>query len=287
MALFEGPDSRLPSFRAGFVVVAAGPKGIRSLANGARLTWGERVFGGYNAFYYVDIGVNSYTKSIKCSSKAIGIDFDVVVRLSFTVEEPTRVVQFGLGDPEALFGAPVHRLVADAVSRFTVDQSADAKKAVDIAFKKLAADPAVKVLNATSEVKADAAALPLLRTIAEEGISTMAHQATARLDKARRDEILALLDSPNHLLAQSMITRDPAFREALNYKLTELNSDRQRQIDLLKMLIAEKIIEPHDFEGRYRPLIEAAMATLRGPILPAPEPPVASIAAPPGNRTPD
>lgn len=273
MTLIEGPTPDMPVHKPGFVVVAAGAKGIVALTGGARLTWGERIFGGYSSYYQVDVRAQTVDlPKIRCASLRPGLDFDVTVQLTVKIVDPARAVSDGLGDPSGFLAQRVRRIAEDQASRTDVSRSADAKRAIETDLRALAVDPAISVIDATADLRPDAGATALLRRIAEETLVRDADAAQARINKARRDDIMRLLDSPDELLAQTLVTNDENFRAALNMKLEQYAGDRQRQIDLLKFLIDAKAIEPHDLHERYGSVIEAAIGALRplgAPALPA------------------
>ncbi|MCF4127616.1 hypothetical protein [Methylobacterium sp. SyP6R] len=266
MMLIEGPTPDMPAHKPGFVVVAAGAKGIVALTGGARLTWGERMFGGYSSYYHVDVRPQAVDlPKVRCASVRAGIDFDVAVQLTVKIVDPARAVSEGLGDPARFLAQRVRRIAEDRALRADVSHAAEAKRAIETDLRALAVDPAIGVIDATADVRPDANAMTLLRRIAEETLVREADAAEARINKARREEIVRLLDSPDELLAQTLVTKDENFRAALNMKLEQFAGDRQRQIDFLKLLIDIKVIEPHDLHERYGGLIEAAIGALRPP----------------------
>lgn len=266
MMLIEGPTSEIPTHKPGFVVVASGSKGFVALTGGTRLTWGERVFGKYSQFYNVDVGLKTLTfPKFQCASSQAGLNFEVTIQLTIQIVDPARAVVQGLGDPSEILAHPARRVAESNALQFKVDSVIAAKQTIDAAALGIVGDPAIRIVGASAEVQPDDRAFELLRKIAEENLVREANAAQARVNDAKRDAIVKLLDSPNDLLAQSIVCKDDTFREALNFKLEQYANDRRQQIELLKLLIDTNVIEPHDIHERFRGVLDLALEALRPP----------------------
>lgn len=274
MPLIVKADTSNPEYRAGCAIVAAGSKGVVTLGSGVRLTWGERLFGGYSAFYYVDISSNVYSDTFKCSSLEGAIEFEIDVRIDYQVTNPARVVTAGITEPGRIFASALRSKVSAVAAGFSIQQTVDAKRVIDAAISAMKVDPAITIIAASSTVRADAAAAVHLRKIAEEKLRQASLGVDHSLNKLNRDQILAILESPDKILAHRLATNDPAFQEALTFKLNEMRGNWKQQVELLEMLVNAKVIEPHDLHDKYGPLVNAALSALAGPKIGTEQPPL-------------
>ena len=248
-----------PAPARSIAIRGAGP--IRSLGAAGRLTWGERLLGGYRSFYLVDVRPQSLGFDLgSCRSKAPGLGFEGTAHLVVKISSPARAVDLGFADLPRLLEQSVRRIVADAIVGYDVEHDADAQRAAEAALRgRLSLDKALEVAEAAVRLAPDGAAREYLQVIGRERLAAAADESSWRLAAAKRERILKLLDSPDQLLAQSIVTKEPEFREALNLKLAELDRDRTRQVELMKYLIENKKIEAHDLEDRFKVLLDAAI----------------------------
>ena len=266
MELIIGPSSELPKHKPGYVVVASGSKGIVSLSSSPRLTWGERIFGAYSQYYNVYTGTTTISiPPFDCSSSVPGIDFNVSIDISVQIIDPVRAVREDMSDLTLLMQQPV-RVAAEAVThKHGLESMPHVKVGIQTSVAQINLDRAVRVSGVVATVTLDTRAKELLRKIGEERISIKADEAQSRVDAARREKILAMLDSPNELLAHSMVTKDADFRDAFNIKLGEMNDRKQDQINLLKWALEKNIIEPHDIHEKYKTILDFALSSIGGP----------------------
>lgn len=247
----EGPFDKLPTRKPGTVVVAVGPKGAVSLQDGERLTWGERVFGGYKAFYLVDISRRTIRDSYHVPSSQQAFAFDTVVSWDIAVSDPRGVIERGIRDLRVLLDTAGRNAVASAARGFAVQDSGFAEAAVRSALLSLSVDPALKISGVAVEMRPDAEALKLLRTAQEEQMRVAAIYAQSKVEAAARAGAKEVLSSPEELLAQILVTKDEAYRAELQRRLEQAANEHHRRFEILKALIESKIIEPHDFHERF------------------------------------
>jgi hypothetical protein len=263
MSVIEGPFSAMPKHKPGCVVVAVSSKRTVALLGGPQLTWGERTFGGYNTFYNVSVATQLVSFSFKAPSNQSAIEFDVVAELAAKIVDPAAAVTRDISDLDALFSASVRRVARALSEKHSITDLPKARSEIEQALRTLEGDAAVAVVDATVELNPDAAAQALLRSVAEEELVVSAGAARGRIEAARRTEIVALLDNPDALLAQSIVTKDPTFKEALNFKLQQLSENREQQYNILKMMIENNVIEPHDIHSQYDELVKSIISSLR------------------------
>lgn len=278
MSLIEGPTEKLPAHRPGCVVVAAGSKGTIALEGNTRLTWGERVFGKYNSFYQVEIGSKSYRTSFKSESARPSLEFEVTIELTFRVVDAAGAVRRGLTDPEMIFSAAVRRATRRCTQECEVDMTARARDEIEKAILALSAraaaglpsssdngrgvDPAIEILDVTSEVRPDERAIELLRKVDEQAMVQRADTADSKVQEARRRIIADILKDPDQILAQTIATKDPAFQDALRFKIEQMGNDIDKQMELFQFLVSKQLIQEHDIHEKYGDIGRAAFAAL-------------------------
>lgn len=247
----KGPFDTLPEREPGTVVVAVGSKGAVSLQDGERLTWGERVFGGYKAFYLVDISTRTIRETYHVPSSQQAFSFNTMVSWDVAVSDPRRVIEKGIRDLGALLDTLGRNAVVRAARGFTVQDIGQAESAVWSALMSLAVDPAVKIVGVAVEMRPDDEALKLLRTVQEEQMRVDAIHAKGKVEAAARAGAKDVLSSPEELLAQILVTKDEGYKAELQRRLEQASSEHHRRFEILKALIENKIIEPLDFHKRF------------------------------------
>ena len=247
----EGPFDRLPGRKPGTVIVAMGSKGAIALRDGQRLTWGERMFGGYNVFYLVDISPRIIRDTYRVPSSQQAFAFDTVVSWSVTVSDPGRVIEQGIRDLRTLLDTMGHNAVATTARAFTVQDCGKAEAAVRATLMNLKIDPAVRIVDIAVEMRPEVEALKLLRTAQEEGLRVAAITAQGNVEAAAREGAKKALSTPEDLLAHVLVTKDEGYKAALQHRLDQAANEYLRRFEILKALIENRIVEPQDFHKRF------------------------------------
>jgi hypothetical protein len=247
----EGAFDELPAKRPGTVIVAVGSKGAVCLTDGGRLTLGERWFGGYKQFYLVDTSQRELTLTYSVASRRPTLKFDMTVVLVVRVIDPRGAVERGITNLEALFNTSILRAAAAVASKYDVQDSINAKMAVEGRLGVLPIDPAIEIVNVFVDLKPDKDAEQMIRSAEEEDIKRESIAAQGRIDGAGRDIAKDILSSPDDILAQLLTTKDDHYRAALNLRLEQAATEQQRRFEIMKALIDNKIIEPHDIHQRF------------------------------------
>jgi hypothetical protein len=249
--LFEGPFDKAPVRKPGTLIVAVGSRGTIALGAGERLTWGERVFGGYRNFYLVDVSPKSIPGVYVLGTNEATMSFVANVTYDVRIRDAKAIIERGVTDLSTLLSTPVKRALLQVSKRHVVKELPAARQAMQEVLETLPLDPSIERIDVSVDLKADDAAQKLLREVDEQGLKTAAIQAQGEIDKVARGNIRDLLKSTDDLLAHMMATKDESFRTALQMKMEQAASDQERWTLILKALIDSKIIEPHDFHERF------------------------------------
>ncbi|HMH50253.1 MAG TPA: hypothetical protein VK548_08480 [Candidatus Acidoferrum sp.] len=247
----EGPFDSMPARKPGTVVVAMGSKGAVALRDGQGLTWGERVFGGYKAFYLVDISRRIMSETYRAPSSQQAFAFDTVVSWTVVVSDPGRVIEHGIRDLRTLFNTMGQNAVANTARSFTVHDCAKAEAAVRAAVMHLKIDPALSIIDVAVQMRPEADALKLLRSVQEEEMRVAAINAQSNVEAAARDGAKKALSTPEDLLAHVLVTKDEGYKAALRHRLEQAANEDMRRFEIFKALIENKIVEPQDFHARF------------------------------------
>jgi hypothetical protein len=273
-ANIEGPFKSAPDRKPGSVIVAVGAKGAIILQEGERLTWGERIWGGYNSFFLVDKSVKTVVIRFTVPSRQPTLMFEADINMDLQIIDARGAFERNLNDFSTVVTTAARGAVVKAAKQFTVRQLPEAEDAVHTALIGLPIDPAIRISNVSVVIHPDAEAMKPLRTADEEEIRSNALRAQENVDAIGRSAAKGILSSPDELLAQLLITKDDAYRAALQLRLDQASTEQQRRFEIMKALIDSKIIEPHDFHNRFPGFVDdvfrsvSTQATLAAPKAP-------------------
>ena len=255
MNLIEKHD-KMPDHHAGKSLVVAGPRGMVPLVSGARMTWGERLFGGYKTFFLVDTSVKLATFDLTSTSAKSAMDFDVKITLNFQINDPLKAVEQNLSDPRTILLAPLQRVSDEQARGFGVDKAPEARQAIQEAVRALRIEAPIAIVDVAVVVKPDAKARDLMRRVDEEHLVRAATTTEANLDREKRGHTKEILNSPDELMAQYLITRDEIYRQAFLQQVEAAQLDKTKQLELLRLAFEKGVIEPHEMRGRFDSIIE-------------------------------
>jgi hypothetical protein len=247
----EGAYDKMPASKPGTIIVAVGSKGAIEIRDGSHLTWGERVFGGYKTFYLVDVSLKSITEEYRVGSSYPTLYFKVFVTLDVRVVDARGILRRGVTDLTRLLATPIRRVLSEVGARHSMTDIAIARQEMQTAIDILKLDPALTMSGAAVDVQADEGSLVLLRQVHEADLKKAAIGAQSSVDELARSKIRPVLETPDEILAQLLVTKDEAFRMALQMKMEHAANEQERRMVIMKALIDSKIIEPHDFHDRF------------------------------------
>jgi hypothetical protein len=266
--LVDGPYDELPARRPGTIVVAIGSKGAIEIRDGAPLTWGERTFGGYKSFYLVKTSPASIVEEYRVGSSHPTLYFNVTVTYEIRITRAREIVDRGITDLSRLLSTPARRALSEVGRRHSMTEIAAAREDMQKAIDGLPIDAAAVVVEAAVDVRADDGALALLRQVHEADLKKAAIGAQSSVDELARSKIRPVLETPDEVLAQLLVTKDESFRQALQMRVEQAATQQERSMILMKALIDSKIIEPHDFHDRFPEFVNELFRSIptRGPI---------------------
>ena len=102
---------------------------------------------------------------------------------------------------------------------FDIDQVNDASRAVETAVLRAEIDPAISLVRAAINLQPDDRARALLRANDEMALRIAAVHAESMVTDEARGLIRGVLEEPDEILAQYLVTSDPKMREALELSL--------------------------------------------------------------------
>ncbi len=251
MQLIEGPFGDIPAHQPGKVIVAIGPRGSVALNNGTILTWGERKFGNYKSFYSVNISPQDVNIAFQANSANHSVRFDVSINLRAKLLDPVSAVHNNFSDLESIFRNPLQNLVVNSLIQYEVSNINKAREAVASSFNKIEIDSAVSLIDYNFDLRPDAEAEKLLRTIDETFLKISANESIEKQLKSQREAITKRLASTDELRAHWIATRDNIYQEVLNDKLAQSAAEKELEFEILKALIQNGMVEPHDFHERF------------------------------------
>ena len=99
----------------------------------------------------------------------------------------------------------------------------------------------------------------------EEELRAAAVRSRANVDASARKDTKDVLLSPDEVLAQVLATKDQAYREALQLRLEQAATEQQRRLEIMKALIDNKKIEPHDFHEKFPDFVNDLLNAIPSP----------------------
>lgn len=268
MGIIEGPLNKLPASRPGFVVVADGTKGLILLGADTRLTWGERVFGGYKNFYLVDTTDHTITLGpFECPSQQPSFKFMVKIEISLRIADPQRAVAERLDAPLTKFSPAIKKVATRIAEKHEIRQTSQVRKSIEDQLEKTDFDPALRISGVNVTVDLDKKAAEHIQVIDAKDLRIGAAQANAEARDEERKPLVGILASANEMMAEWILTKNPAIREAMLMKVEENNGNRAAQIEMIKLMAQNGAIEAHVLHDRFGGMFDALLDTLGRPAL--------------------
>jgi hypothetical protein len=267
MAMIEGPLTKLPASRPGFVVVASGDKGLAELGADGRLSWGERVFGGYKSFYQVDTTDQAVTLGpFECPSLQPSFKFMVKIEISLRIVDAKRAVAEQLGAPLTKFAPTIKKLATRIAEEHEIRQTSQVRKSIEHQLEKTVFDAALRISGVNVSVDLDRKAADHIQAIDEQGLRIDAAQAKAKVGGEERKPLVNILASANEMMAEWILTKNPAIRDAMLMKVEENNGNRAAQIEMIKLMAQNGAIEAHVLHDRFGGRFDSLLETLARPV---------------------
>jgi len=262
MQVIEDATNKIPAFKSGFVIVAKGTKGFLVLTEGNRLTWGERIFGGYSQFFNVDIREKTISfADLEFPSSQVSMKFLVTVDLTVKIDDPKEAVIRGVNDIKVVLENTVKKIVSDCTQKRDIKQSDIAKKDIQNALinfrksdnenqkEKSGDNKCINIIESFVNISPDEHTLELIRNIDTEELEKESLKAKKHNRDEKINHFLTIIGDEQKLLALSMVKDDEVdFKLALERKLQDIKDEKETAFNILKILIDKNYLEQHDLE---------------------------------------
>jgi hypothetical protein len=243
-------DTKLFSSEPGRVVVAKGKRGYRTFLDDKGPTLGERMFGGFDKYYLVDVSEKEVTDTFDAASKKGALPFKLTIEYHITIERTSadKIVQDAIRDLSKVFRDTLHRHLNAAARQCDINDLNAARAKLEEALENFkSTDERFKFRAGIVEVALDEDTTKKVRTIDSEELDKARGSAAARVADQEIERQRLLLQSGEKLLAAYQATGEQKYRDALEFIVAKSDRSRAERRDLLRQLIDAKIAEGMDF----------------------------------------
>lgn len=268
MGLIDGPHTRMPGAKAGRAIVAEGNQGRIVLDKTRRLTWGERMFGGYDNYYLVDMTKQTVELSMKLPSKLDGFAFDAIVSFDLQILDPVWAVEKNITDANGHVKNVISSRLKRLARAFDISESRGAAAKFEEALETLKLDAPLVATNWSVTVDADDAAIATIRDISSSDLHIRAEKARIAREMVIRDDIRSSMTSIDGLLIHWHSTSSQREREQIlkmiDRKLSEIEGDKQLKIEILKHAIDRGRFESDQIDEAFGGFLTGIAESLAG-----------------------
>lgn len=242
-------------------VLAAG----KSLFKGAQGTsFGRRFLGGMAREYYqVDVARRTVSDEFPLATREGAVQFVVNVTLEVRIDDPAAAVAEGVTDVRARLGTALRQRLARVARKHSSIELAAAQASLQASLEAEASklDDIVRVDLAHVSVRVDAKAAEMVREVSEEDLRRVVISSRGAISEQARREQMAATRSPADLVAQWLHSKDDRYKLLLEEMIGQRRHDQTQQIEILKMMMENKIIEDIDVHRRFPDLVDRVLRT--------------------------
>ncbi len=239
-------DTKELKAEPGCVVVVKGKNGYRAFIDGKGPTFGERMFGGIEKYYLVNIGRREISDTFEAPSNKGALPFKLTVKYTVALEKAKagEVVQEGLRDLTTIFADELKRqLRAKARSCDVLDINA-ARDALDTTLFEFKTDEKRFSFRAgIVEVALDDEIARKVREIQSAQIDKNRNAAVADVADQEIKWQQGLLRDGEKLMAAYQATGEQKYLDAFKLKLAETEKSRGEKLALLNKLLEKDYVE--------------------------------------------
>ncbi|HEX4302337.1 MAG TPA: hypothetical protein VHZ78_06060 [Rhizomicrobium sp.] len=264
-----GEDTKELSAGPGSVVVVKGKRGYRAFLDGKGPTFGERLFGGFERYYIVDVGQKDVSDTFEAPSNKGALPFRLTVKYAVGVKKAHagEVVQEGLRDLSKIFADDLKKLLRTKARSCDVQNINGARDALEDALSSFRPeDERFSFKAGIVDVSLDDEIAKKVREIESAPINIARNEAVATVADKEITRHQGLLQNEDTLLAAYQSSGDPKYLDALKLKLAERDKSRAERLALLHKMLEKNYIEEMDIpKDLIKDLVSSFTANLNLP----------------------
>lgn len=255
-----GRHSKQPITSTGTLIVGISRKGPINIQPPAELSLWERMTLSFSEYIEINPREHNVQFSFATPSKSRSLDFHVTMRFTLAIVDGAALISANVLDLRDAVMQDLQRMAADLADEHDIKESAQARRDIQTSLDGFKPPPYLRLKAGRVDVQVDPAAAELIREVDLAPLHQESHTARAGTHEHMRKD----LQDPAFLRSEYLRTKDDTYMQTMRDQLHQKSTDEAKQIDIVKFLIEQGVIEPMDVHKHAPNLGPAALAALAG-----------------------